>query len=431
MKKYLICAGLALALAAPLISSAPMAAAEAVRWAPRPEDRANKSLMASYFEDDWTTPLGKMTIKRTAGAGVDHWIGYIYRDDTDEPAYVFEDLVPSEDASGLTGTWREAASTQKRNIRLVLNFSDGDKFAAGSEGYIGGLVELTGTRGYTPPRSNVHGSRLLDGNWCTEVGLLRVRVGGDNAVGGMFSDDGKVTQYLMDLKPTADNRGLEGTWYSTTAGSVREWVSMVPSADGRAMTASFGGSVGLHGKRVLNGVLKSTESQPAPNICVAHAPNPGGGGPAPQPQPQRHPQPEPQPGPQPQPQPEPKPDTPEAYRSLNKFDVRLDKVVEARGYPTRQVHVFVTIKNATTTQQYITSGFMRAVLTDTDGVGQERNQVWRANVEPAALFNNTPVVKPGAELAIRYVFMPDSGAVPATLTLSEGGKSLEFPVTGF
>ncbi len=417
MKKYLICAGLALALAAPLISSAPLAVAETARWAPRAEDRANKSLMASYFEGDWTTPLGKMTVKRTGAGDVDHWIGHIYREGTDEPAYVLEDLVPSEDASGLTGTWREAASAQKRNLRLVLNFNDGDKFAAGSEGYIGGLVELTGTRGYTPPRSKVHGSRLLEGNWCTEVGLLRVRVGPDNAVAAMFSDDGKVTQYLMDLKPTADNRGLEGTWHSTAAGSVREWTSMVPSTDGRAMTASFGGTAGVHGKRVLNGVLKSTESQPAPDICVAHAPNPSGGGPAPQPQPQ--------------PQPTPEPDTSEAYRSLNKFDVRLDKVVEARGYPTRQVHVFVTIKNATTTQQYITSGFMRAVLTDTDGVGQERNQVWRANVEPTALFNNTPVVKPGAELAIRYVFMPDSGAVPAALTLSEGGKTLEFPVTGF
>ena len=427
MKKYLVYVGLALALSAPLSSLAPIAVAETVRWAPRPENRTNKSLMASYFEDDWTTPLGKMTIKRTGSDGVDHWTGHIYRDGTDEAAFVLEDLVPSEDASGVTGTWREAGASQKRAIRLVLNFSDGDKFAAGAEGYIGGLVELTGTRGYTPPRSNVHGSRLLDGNWCTEVGLLRVRVsaGTDVAQAAMLSDDGKITQYLMDLKATADNRGLEGTWYSTASGSIREWASMVPGNDGRSMTASFGGSTGVHGKRVLHGVLKSTESQPAPNACVAHAPNPGGGGPAPQPEPQ------PQPSPEPELEPEPEQQEAATFRALNKLDVRMDKVIEARGYPTRQVHVFLTIKNASATQQYITSGFMRAVLTDTDGIGQERNQVWRANVEPAALFNTTPVVKPGAELAIRYVFMPDSGATPGTLTLSEGGKMLEFPITGF
>ncbi len=118
--------------------------------------------------------------------------------------------------------------------------------------------------------------------------------------------------------------------------------------------------------------------------------------------------------------------TPAAFRSLNRFDVRLDRLWEARGYPTRQVHAFVTVKNVSASPQYLTSGLIKAVLTDGDGVAQERNQLWRASAEPAALFNSTPVVQPGAELKVRYVFNPDEGSTPSTLTLSEGGKRVEF-----
>ncbi|MBP2161508.1 MULTISPECIES: zinc dependent phospholipase C family protein [Asticcacaulis] len=121
------------------------------RWSPRPEDRGNRSLMASYLEGDWATDLGRLRIKRTGEGDVDHWIGHIYRAGRNEAGFVLEDLVPSDDASGLTGTWREAGSTQKRAIRLVLNLNDGDRFAGGAEGYIGGLAELTGTRILNPP----------------------------------------------------------------------------------------------------------------------------------------------------------------------------------------------------------------------------------------------------------------------------------------
>lgn len=125
--------------------------AEQPRWWPRPEDRTDKSLMASYLEGNWATELGKLSIRRTGAGDVDHWIGHIYRNDQSPAAFILEDLVPSEDASGVTGTWREAGSSQKRAVRLVLNIHDGDKFAAGTEGYIGGLAELTGTRIYGAP----------------------------------------------------------------------------------------------------------------------------------------------------------------------------------------------------------------------------------------------------------------------------------------
>lgn len=121
------------------------------RWSPRPEDRSNKSLMASYLEGDWATELGRLRIKRTGEGDVDHWIGHIYPAGATTAAFILEDLVPSDDASGVTGTWREAGSAQKRAIRLVLNLRDGDRFAGGSDGYIGGLAELTGVRILNPP----------------------------------------------------------------------------------------------------------------------------------------------------------------------------------------------------------------------------------------------------------------------------------------
>ena len=42
----------------------------------------------------------------------------------------------------------------------------------------------------------------------------------------------------------------------------------------------------------------------------------------------------------------------------------------------------VTARNATETVQYLTSGALRAILTDADCVGQERNQFWRGSAIP-------------------------------------------------
>ena len=134
----------------------------------------------------------------------------------------------------------------------------------------------------------------------------------------------------------------------------------------------------------------------------------------------------PAPAPAPTPSPAPAPAGEAGFKPLRQFDVRLDRLWEARGYPTRQVHAFVTIKNVSARPQYITSGFLKAVLTDSDGVAQENGQVWRASAEPAALFNATPVVQPGGELKIRYVFSPDAGATPERLTLTEGDRRAEF-----
>lgn len=118
------------------------------------------------------------------------------------------------------------------------------------------------------------------------------------------------------------------------------------------------------------------------------------------------------------------------FRPLNRVGVRVDRVVVARGYPTHQVHAFVTVKNTSAVPQYFTSGFLKAILVDGDGVSYERSQPYRASGEPAELFGSTPVIQPGGELRVRYVFVPDESSPPTSLTLSEGDRRAEFPVSG-
>lgn len=118
------------------------------------------------------------------------------------------------------------------------------------------------------------------------------------------------------------------------------------------------------------------------------------------------------------------------FQALNRVDVRVDRVIVARGYPTHQVHAFVTVKNTSAVPQYFTSGFLKAVLADADGVSWERSQPYRASGEPAELFASTPVIQPGGELRARFIFVPEADANLTSLTLSEGGKQAEFPVSG-
>lgn len=130
------------------------------------------------------------------------------------------------------------------------------------------------------------------------------------------------------------------------------------------------------------------------------------------------------------PPPPPTAPVPGTFKPLRRVDVRVDRVVVARGYPTHQVHAFVTVRNTSPTLQYFTSGFLKALLTDADGVSLERSQPYRASGEPAELFGATPVIQPGGELKVRYVFTPPQDARLTSLTLSEGATRAEFPVSG-
>lgn len=120
-----------------------------------------------------------------------------------------------------------------------------------------------------------------------------------------------------------------------------------------------------------------------------------------------------------------------AFQPLNRVDVRVDRVAVARGYPTHQVHAFVTVRNTSGAPVYFTSGFVKAFLADADGAGWERSQPYRASGEPAELFASTPVIQPGGELRVRYIFLSEPDARLSSLTLSEGTTRAEFRVTGF
>jgi len=112
---------------------------------------------------------------------------------------------------------------------------------------------------------------------------------------------------------------------------------------------------------------------------------------------------------------------------VGRFDVRLERLERPRG--SRVVRAVVTVRNATETVQYLTSGALRAILTDADGVGQERNQFWRGSGDPPALFSGTPTVQPGAAITVRFVFNPDMPQLD-TLTLIDAGERVEFRLSG-
>ncbi|MNF07343.1 hypothetical protein D3C80_2075010 [compost metagenome] len=89
----------------------------------------------------------------------------------------------------------------------------------------------------------------------------------------------------------------------------------------------------------------------------------------------------------------------------------------------------MTVRNATETTQYLTSGALRAILTDADGAGQERNQFWRGSGDPPALFSGTPAIQPGAAIMVRFIFNPDTPDLQ-TLTLIDGAERVEFALNG-
>lgn len=248
------------------------------------------------------------------------------------------------------------------------------------------------------------------GRWRTSRGILELTADQRTLVGGIYG--GTPTKYRAGVALVPEDRQVYGAWEGEGIGDIE----LRLSADGNRFSGFY--SV------IRDGTSSRQEWTGERVVPVASTPAPA---PAPTP---TAPTSTSAPASPSGPESPASPAAPAAFRPLDKVDVRLDRLVEARGTPTRQVHAFVTLKNASASPQYVTSGFLRAVLTDADGVAQERNQVWRASGEPAALFNSTPVVQPGAELKVRYVFNPDPGSVPQSLRLSQGDAAAEFAAGG-
>jgi hypothetical protein len=277
-----------------------------------------------------------------------------------------------------------------------------------------GRKTLAGFRTGAP----LHAASPFVGRWNTTLGELELRAEGDHLTGTLIPPPGSRNERrvvaLHGFEYGRPISGLNGAWRSAngSAGAMR----IDLSSDGKRFLGSYSTlDGGVEAERAWSGQRVETGGAPPANEPGPSTPPGPGPGPAPGPGP----------GPaQPPPGEVPNP----GFKPLNRLDVRVDRVQVARGYPTHQVHAFLTVKNTSASPQYFTSGFMKVVLADADGAGQERSQPYRASEEPAALFPATPVIQPGGELRVRYVFTPAQGDVMVSLTASEGGKQAVFPV---
>ena len=384
---------------------------------------ADYSVTAMRLDGEWETPSGKLVIKfgtfdgELVGDFFHHQYGRKYQlwwleaNSTLPSAERGRDI----DAYLLVGNNSNVmpcrlfnTSCPSGRVRLTLSPDGNSLTLVRTDGAaIDNKATLTGRR--LPGSPDVAARLALwVGEWQTSNGPVSLAVEG-NVLLGTFGASGSVHPGRMAM--IGNGLRVYGAW-DTQASSPRQRgrVDFDMSANGQSFTGqqSFNRQAdpaAPERPRPWNGEKGSAPPPPEP---LPPAPHP--------PLPPVVTQPVPQPGPV----------VSSPFKPLRRVDVRLDRIVEARGYPTRQVHAFVTIRNASATPQYISSGYLRAVLTDADGVAQERNQVWRASGEPAALFSATPVVQPGAELKLRYVFNPDEGSRTATFALSEGDKRVEF-----
>jgi|GEM_PF-5192255 len=358
----------------------------------------------------WDSPLGRIEI-RAGGSSADTVLGKL-----EYEAGRWTDFNVTSRWGGLAGYGLMANGVE--NVSFAIRFVDDNtiEFRVPTAG-----EAVKGRNLWSAVRADTaQPASPFAGAWETNLGPVTLVPEGRHLLGRLVPVDGgsagRMTVALHHLED--DGRPADrasGAWAPSVAGvSGSGAVRWELSADKQSFFGTY--------TRQVNG--KAVEETWTGRRAAA--------APAPQPTPGAPPVVDAPPAPPPvvtPPPPAPGPVVAGAFKPLRRFDVRLDRLWEARGYPTRQVHAFVTIRNASPTPQYITSGFLKALLTDADGVAQERGQVYRAAAEPAALFNSTPVVQPGAELKIRYVFIPDEGSAPATFTLSEGDKRAEFPAS--
>lgn len=327
------------------------------------------------------------------------------------------------------GTWEQIADGVRYGDAVLRLAPDGKSFS----GYYtdvttsGDRIAWTGTRAtpestVTPLPTSVVAK--YEGDWQTLTGPMQIVRRGPGAVMSMHLN-GTAASIPLSLSP--DRQALEGVFTRSSLSGSTRFRLVVRDADGSIVLGREVRPDGQLGATLWTfySEARRTGTPPAPNS--GEATPPAQHGPVAE-QPQT---PVPQPGSVVAPPASPQaPVVPPSFKPLNRVDVRVDRVVVARGYPTHQVHAFVTVKNASPGLQYFTSGFLKALLTDADGVSLERSQPYRASAEPAELFMSTPIIQPGGELKVRYVFTPAEGAQLTSITLSEGDKRAEFPVNG-
>lgn len=173
-------------------------------------------------------------------------------------------------------------------------------------------------------------------------------------------------------------------------------------------------------------------TEPAPPVVEPAPPMSQPTPPVVQPTPPATPQPQP-----PQPQP-PTPVPPGAgggssigaqggYQGISQtWDVKFDG---ARVERDSEVHVFMSVKNRSTSDQYVTPGTFIPNLGNQDGEVITSRAVFRASGEKPTEFR--PTVPADGEVRVRFIFRPEAGtAQPQAFTLeSFGHRKLTFDVS--
>lgn len=77
-------------LALMLAAAAPTPTLAQAPKPPSADDLANPIKMGMMLEDDWTTAIGRLTIKQADQSVFDVYLGHLYREGAAEPAYIFE-----------------------------------------------------------------------------------------------------------------------------------------------------------------------------------------------------------------------------------------------------------------------------------------------------------------------------------------------------
>lgn len=386
-----------------------------------------------------------------------HNIAIGFMVDRDENPVASFQLAPILDGKSLQGTMKAPGSAASgggatRTVRLVLvRPGIADLYEVTPFGTLGPRIWRAVDAGGISMNSN----KLRDfvGTWQTSLGLLEFNVEMEHLYGEIRrKGTGGTIESVLRVAADINAQPMSGDspWAPLYGGLTGAWTDPVdPKRGGLLLLKLTQDDKGWAGEYHDNGrITKITAKRYDPLDGYGDAPaptrpdpaNPPAGGILPEPLPpvvppqQTPPSPAPPaptpPGATPPVVTAPPPGIPGGFKPLRRFDVRVDRVAVARGYATHQVHAFVTVRNASGSPQHFTSGFLQAVLADADGAGWERSQPYRASGEPAELFAATPVIAPGGELKVRYIFLSDVDAQLATLTLVEGDRRATFPVGG-
>lgn len=305
-----------------------------------------------------------------------------------------------------TGERLQSADTTQHSLTVVRQFDDcvrlvGEMRPNGSRPHRVTVDEI-----FCPDRALA--SRLRDrwvGRWQTSLGVLEIQHGRGGVLRGWFSRpdaQGNSARYRRVAFGAEAQATLLGGWSGMTTEAGRG-VQMTYNPDG-----SFTGRIWLGDDTPTSFTGRRIEPSPSAASPTSSSPpssppTSGSGSSTPM------------------------PGNPGGFSRLGDFEVRFDRLERAPGSVV--VRAVVTIRNAGQQLQHLPSGTFRAILTDSDGVGQERNQLWRGSGEPAQLFNGTPTLQPGGELSVRFTFNPDNRDLD-NLVLMRGQERVEFDVSG-